>query len=447
MNRDGRCGKAAVRAGGPSLRATYAAGAAMCAAYAVWGSLFPFDFHRVPFAALHRFWHTWPGAGTGWSLTDLVSNVLLFLPIGLFFAALVEKFWPDRGAGWRAVAAVLAAGTLSSLGLEIGQLFVSDRTASLADVAAEAIGTAAGIALWRAVGAELDAVIRRIGATLARATVTERLLVIYGVVFAIAWWLPADFTLRPGEIADKFEHKRLLLPFTPSPDAASPVGLAVTAAAALPLGLATAWCGLEAGTRRSVARAAIVAALLLAVLEVGQVPVFSRTTDGTAFLAAVAGGLTGAAASRFANRPRVLPVRLPAMRAWMPVVAWLAVTTMSQWWPFHFVLDRGRASAQTMSWSASPFRLPATLFDVWPGVLLAAGAGLLMRPRVTGTFARLHALILIGCASALFLVFEIGRVLLVNGRPTLLPVLLNVAALGTGLCAGRPRFLVRREVG
>ena len=65
----------------------YASAAAAFVAYAVWGTLFPFDFHAVPLETAARlFWHGAAGAGS-LSLTDLVSNVVLFLPIGLFMSA------------------------------------------------------------------------------------------------------------------------------------------------------------------------------------------------------------------------------------------------------------------------------------------------------------------------------------------------------------------------
>ena len=66
----------------------YAAAAAAFVAYAVWGTLFPFDFQAVPLATAARlFWSRWATDAASLSLTDLVSNVLLFLPIGLFLSA------------------------------------------------------------------------------------------------------------------------------------------------------------------------------------------------------------------------------------------------------------------------------------------------------------------------------------------------------------------------
>jgi glycopeptide antibiotics resistance protein len=446
---DSAAGARAGRATGePALRVMYASGAAAFVAYAVWGSLFPFDFHRVPISDLNRFWNAWATAAS-WSLTDVVSNVLLFVPIGLCLAAVSERTWGARGAGKGAIAAVLCTGAALSVAIELAQTFVSWRTPSIVDVAAESAGMAGGVALWRYIDVELDALGRGIAITTSRATRTERVLLMYCAVFALAWWLPADFTLRPGEIGDKFEHKRLLLPFAGSPDAATSAALVTTAMAALPLGVAAVLSGCGPSTRRSIASGATIAGLFLVVLELGQIPVFSRTTDGTSLVAAMAGAALGAIAARSANRPHVLDFRAPTARVWMTIVLWFAVMTVVEWWPFHIVLDPERARAQTMLWSRAPFRFPAHLLDVAPGVVMATAAGVLLRARRSARFVRLQTLLIVGFAGAMFLTFEAGRVLLADGRPSLLSVLIEVAALAAGLCAGpmwtTPVF-VRRQV-
>ncbi|MEO8678641.1 MAG: hypothetical protein ABI665_06325 [Vicinamibacterales bacterium] len=132
---------------------------------------------------------------------------------------------------------------------------------------------------------------------------TERLLLVYGALFAVAWLLPFDFTLRSYEIGDKYAHKRLLLPLMPSPDAATPSQLRATLVAAIPLGLAGAVCWYCPGYRRSPVRATLIATLGLLAIGVAQVPVFSRTTDATLLIAAIPGIALGAAAARFTGRP------------------------------------------------------------------------------------------------------------------------------------------------
>lgn len=422
--------------GEAAVRAIYAIGAAMAVAYAVWGSLLPFDFHRVPAETAARFWRDWSAAGATLSLSDLASNVLLFLPIGLCLTGVAGKTgWPSGTRG-RVALGVFAAGVMLSGGIEFGQTFVSWRTPSKLDVAAEAVGTAGGIAIWHHVGAELDALLRAFARRVARSTRIERFLLAYCAVFAVAWWLPADFTMRPGEIGDKYEHKRLLLPFMPSPDAETARQLVLTSAAAMPLGIAGLWCGRQRGTRRSVAAGAGAAALFLTALEVVQVPVFSRTTDGTALLAAVAGAMTGAVAGRWARTAEVIAFDVKrAARGLIPIAVWLAVMVACEWWPFHFVFEPERARLQALAWSRAPFRAPANTLDVLPGGVLAAAAGLLIRPRLSPQFARLQTLLAVGCAAVVFLLLEIGRVVLAGGQPSLVSVLIKGTALVSGLHA------------
>ena len=86
----------------------YACAAAAFVAFAVWGSLLPFHFRPESLAEAARLlWVAEPIDPARFSLTDAVSNFLLFVPIGLFVAAAVERVWPSRGR----TLIVLAAGT------------------------------------------------------------------------------------------------------------------------------------------------------------------------------------------------------------------------------------------------------------------------------------------------------------------------------------------------
>jgi glycopeptide antibiotics resistance protein len=301
--------------GAPTTQRVYAAAAALFAAFAVWGSLFPFDFHAVPWRdAVATFWSTWQVPVARWSISDFVSNVLLFVPIGLFAAAVVVGA-PFQGAlgGLKArpyIAVVVVCGALVlSTVIELAQAFVPWRTPSVVDVAAETVGAICGVVLWAVIHRPLDATADAAVALVRRSPVVERLLILYCVLFAVAWLVPADFTLRPNEIADKYFHKRLLLPFTPSPDAATARDLTMVGAAALPIGVTATLCGCGGPTRRSLVTAALIAATFLVGLEAAQIFVFSRTTDGTALLVAGAAAAAAATLAGLAGRRSVAPIR------------------------------------------------------------------------------------------------------------------------------------------
>jgi VanZ family protein len=302
-----------------SVRRVYTTAAALFIAFAVWGSLFPFDFHAVPWSdAVASFWSPWEVPASRWSLSDLVSNVLLFVPIGLFGAAAVH---PGRRAGpplqggraarlksspYTGMAFVLFGSLALSTSIELAQAFVSWRTPSVVDVGAETIGAVCGIATWSVIWRRLDALVASGAQVLRRSPIGERLLLAYCVIFTAAWLVPADFTLRPNEIADKYAHKRLLLPFTPAPDASSAGDLTVIGAAALPIGVAATLCGCCGGARRSLSSAALIATTFLVGLEAAQIFVFSRTTDATALIVASVAAAVAAALASAAGRRRPL---------------------------------------------------------------------------------------------------------------------------------------------
>lgn len=275
----------------------FAAAAAAFVAFAIWGSLFPFEFVRTPLGyARELFWEPWIRGVETWSISDLVSNVMLFVPIGVCLTAALDA----RGVAPRpaSVFAVVAFTVVLSVAVEFAQAFVPYRTPSVVDVLAESFGAALGALAWRLRRPAADAKVSAAIAAVTQASLPCRVLLVYCFLFAVAWLLPLDFTLRPGEIADKYFHKRLLLPFAPSPDAASGFELGAAFLAALPLGVAAVICGCAPGRRRDLGSALAAALPALCVLEAAQITVFSRTTDTTSFLALVAATVAGASSAR-----------------------------------------------------------------------------------------------------------------------------------------------------
>lgn len=288
------------------MRGIYGAGAFLFVAFAVWGSLFPFDVRPLSaHEALSIFWSAWQTGPASWSRSDFASNVILFIPIGLFVCATVDTSWPrHRGLS---VLTVLALAFLLSSVLELAQALVPWRTSSIVDVLAETLGASAGLLIWRLAGRPIDANLAAARRVVRRASYVDRTLLAYCALFGLAWLLPFDFTLRPNEIADKFQHKRLLLPFTPSPDAISPAMLMLTCLASIPIGIVAA--RFNARMRHPIANAMLLTVPALLVLEAGQILVFSRTTDATALLVAIAGALAGAAATRLGRSETAAPLR------------------------------------------------------------------------------------------------------------------------------------------
>ena len=123
----------------------YLSAATASVAFAVWGSLFPFDYRPASLGeAIDLFWISGGPGLAQFSLSDAFSNFLLFVPIGLFGAACI-----GRGTRWPAAVLMVAGGVLLSMSVEFGQAFIAWRTPSTLDVVAETAGTTAGVIGWR----------------------------------------------------------------------------------------------------------------------------------------------------------------------------------------------------------------------------------------------------------------------------------------------------------
>lgn len=108
--------------------------------FIIYGSLFPFDFRDQPESfdtLLSRA--NWLG-----NTADALDNFLLFVPLGLALAICFQRL---RG---RLVAAALAILTLG-LGIQVIQLYLPSRTASLSDVLWNGMGLLAGLLVASAV--------------------------------------------------------------------------------------------------------------------------------------------------------------------------------------------------------------------------------------------------------------------------------------------------------
>jgi VanZ family protein len=283
----------------------YGTAAAMFIAFAVWGSLFPFDFRPVPLGeALQVFMAPWVVGARKWSITDLASNVILFVPIGVFLTAAIESRFARTTPRWVAGTAAMALTFLLSAIIELTQAFVPYRTPSIVDVMAEAAGAIAGLVIWFTTRDRINAALLGAITSLSRTSAPRRLLLAYCAIFAIAWLLPLDFTIRPREISDKYFHQRLLPPLRPSPDAATRLELMAALVAGVPLGAAAVIGGAAPGQRRPLLKALMVTTVLLVALEAAQATVFSRTTDTTSLLALLAGATAGAIVGHFIGPDR-----------------------------------------------------------------------------------------------------------------------------------------------
>ena len=109
----------------------------------IYGSLYPWHFHARELTA-NPIWilvHTWPSYSAAAQIKDIVINILLYTPLGLF------GFLSLSHARRRAVqvAAPIAIGFVLSFGIEILQLFDAGCDASALDVLTNTVGTGVGV--------------------------------------------------------------------------------------------------------------------------------------------------------------------------------------------------------------------------------------------------------------------------------------------------------------
>jgi VanZ family protein len=119
-------------------------------AFIIYCSLFPFEYRPRaypggPFAYLLSTWREWDHRG------DLISNILLYLPLGLFGVCAAPRRIPP------VVSALLAmlGGSLLAGAIEITQFHDVERVTSMGDVYANAIGAGLGGVAAATMGASL----------------------------------------------------------------------------------------------------------------------------------------------------------------------------------------------------------------------------------------------------------------------------------------------------
>jgi len=145
----------------------------------VYGSLYPWEFHARQLGASPPWilLHSWPDAINRYLVWDIVINVALYAPLGVFgFLAMSE----GTPRAVRMVMPVLMALALSA-SIEMIQLFDDSRQCSASDVLCNVTGGAVGVGLGMLYRDKLQAVIAR--------RQMASLLHLSGAVLLLCCWL------------------------------------------------------------------------------------------------------------------------------------------------------------------------------------------------------------------------------------------------------------------
>jgi VanZ family protein len=113
----------------------------------IYGSLYPWQFHAVPFAtvSVSVFLHSWPASLHRFVVRDTIVNVILYAPLGIFGYLWSAQYFRKSAA----MAVVMAFSVVLSTGVELAQLFEPSRYSSAFDVVCNLTGALAGAAVAR----------------------------------------------------------------------------------------------------------------------------------------------------------------------------------------------------------------------------------------------------------------------------------------------------------
>ena len=288
--------------------------------------LIPFDLAPGSGSTSHQ--SNWLGLGFDQSsLLDMLSNIFLFLPLGLMLQVSLTR---ARVRPWLSMFGAVVAGGLLSLAIETLQVFSATRISSQVDLLANILGAGFG-AMFGVVGRTLLRQIRRgLRSELKRdpAAVAVKLYIWLLIVFSLT-----PFVMVPnGHQAARALEQATLVPFQQVVDLADRAERARTqldghleyslrrdvmllwagwVAEAVAFGLAGFLCyrhlrtGYEFGARSSVALTVGLLAGLAGVISMIQFPILTRGFHVTDIVMRTGGAALGALFGRYSVRLRM----------------------------------------------------------------------------------------------------------------------------------------------
>ena len=383
------------------------------------------------------------------SRSDLLANILLFVPIGFAFAGAWLAGQRRRAPLIQAVLLILPLSLAASLLIEFLQVFTGNRTPSSTDVAAQTIGCLLGIAAWRIAGEPLTTWLREAVAA-APEDRLERILTAYAAGWVLVSLAPFDITVDLGDLADRVRSGKIaLLPFTGPGVFSARWVWDVTAEllSAIPLGLFGTIAASGGRYRRPASAFALGLAIVVGI-ECSQVFISSHSANATDALFGGIGVLIGVVtAPRFAARDRAATISSRHAINWRAVtilVFWILVLCAYHWRPYEFSLDSESIRYKLRRISFMPFdgyrsgsylnalnnlltKIALSLPLGLAGSFLA-GSTAASRPVILGLWAV--------AAAAIFGAIEAGQLFVVTRIPDPTDVLVGVIAAVGGLRLG-----------
>lgn len=229
------------------------------------------------------------------SWPDVAQNILLYLPFGVLGVITLRH---RRHSVLASVIEVAVIAAVFSLFVEVIQLYTVDRTASVTDVFAAALGTTAGGLLARPAalaGDRFVGVVRPSG--IFDAPGTPALLALLVTIIVIAW-RPFDPTLDISTLASRV---RLV---QQDPVAFNPLSAAGQALLYLGLSVGIAAAAFRWTTFAAMLAGGATAIAIAVIVDVGQLAMGSEPIGLAGLAAQTAGAIAGAALFAWCRGPR-----------------------------------------------------------------------------------------------------------------------------------------------
>jgi glycopeptide antibiotics resistance protein len=444
-------------------RGHYALLALAFLAFAVYGSLMPFQYKLIPFAeALDRFREVLGQPVRVGSRSDWLANVLLFFPPGFLLMAAICCDRPRLNV--LAFPLVVTSCIAFSVTIEFAQLYFPERNCSINDIVAESLGALLGAVLWVFRGQRLTTTARLIWTGFGSRNTIVLLLPCYLLLVLVVSTLPLDFTLSPVEIYHKYHEGRVRL----TPFDWGKIGTIDlikrcfwNVALLVPVGLLLGCLpGSIWRSARSWPRVLGLGLLLASGIEFVQLFVGTSSCDVTDIITGGPAVLAGwflallyhrRQASRFGYL-RVSNTFSPLH--WGLLAAWLSVLFFMEWEPFDFTFDLDRAARELRNVTLIPFKdyyrgdYLGILDDfVHKFILFMPLGALLAPPPPARAWSRAGLFRWFGAIGAAF-VMELGQSFLFSRHPGLTDVLVASTAAWLGLALTcRLRNAPRAETG
>lgn len=417
-------------------------GTCISAVFAAYIGLVPFRFESSPGATfLDTLLRRAEFSIT--SRANFLANALLFVPVGVFGSGILIRRRHGRSIAAAGLGLLIGSTALSFL-VEALQALTPERTPSMADVAAQIIGTIIGILAWLAVRREVH--VWASGASAVAISPVETWLWAYAALRMLALLLPLDVTVSFSTLVEKYHQGRIVLdPRQTLGGAGMLQAIAADVVLSAPIGALAYLVATRMIGRRSLPLAVALGSAFTTAMELAQLIVISRVADVADIITGTIGVVIGAVAGavfldvqggRGAMRPR---------RYWAAVGASLSLAAYAAYnlSPFDFTRPPDVAVRVSMlfqipfySYYEGPelqalggavlkvlLGIPVGLFCGW-----MLGTTLTKYPRAVTAAALLTGALFFG-------VVEAGQVLLPSRYPDNTDVVLATCGMWAGLTA------------